>query len=74
MRVDRPNLLIKVPGTQEGLTVIRQLISEGINVNVTLLFGLPRYQAVAEAYISGLEMRADAGLSLDRISSVAVRE
>src|SRR5664279_3505939 len=70
-RVDRPNLLIKVPGTQEGLTVIRQLISEGINVNVTLLFGLPRYQAVAEAYISGLEMRAAAGLPLERISSVA---
>ncbi|WP_020676195.1 transaldolase [Geopsychrobacter electrodiphilus] len=71
--VDRPNLLIKVPGTQEGLTVIRQLISEGINVNVTLLFGLPRYQAVAEAeaYISGLEMRVAAGLPLDRISSVA---
>lgn len=71
MRVDRPNLLIKVPGTREGLTVIRQLISEGINVNVTLLFGLPRYQAVAEAYIAGLEERAVAGLPLERISSVA---
>ncbi len=71
MRVDRPNLLIKVPGTHEGLTVIRQLISEGINVNVTLLFGLPRYQEVAEAYISGLEMRAASGLPLDCISSVA---
>ncbi|MBW4054694.1 MAG: transaldolase [Proteobacteria bacterium] len=71
MRVDRPNLLIKVPGTQEGLTVIRQLISEGINVNVTLLFGLPRYQEVAEAYVSGLEMRAATGLPLDCISSVA---
>jgi len=71
MRVDRPNLLIKVPGTQEGLTVIRQLIGEGINVNVTLLFGLPRYQAVAEAYIAGLEERAASGLPLDRISSVA---
>jgi transaldolase len=71
MRVDRPNLLIKVPGTQEGLTVIRQLISEGVNVNVTLLFGLPRYQAVAEAYIAGLEERAAIGLPLDRICSVA---
>jgi transaldolase len=71
MRVDRPNLLIKVPGTQEGLTVIRQLISEGINVNVTLLFGLPRYQAVAEAYLAGLEERAAAGLPLEHISSVA---
>jgi transaldolase len=70
-RVDRPNVLIKVPGTLEGLTAIRVLISEGINVNVTLLFGLPRYQAVAEAYIAGLEERAAAGLPLDRISSVA---
>lgn len=69
--VDRPNLLIKVPGTQEGLTVIRQLISEGINVNVTLLFGLPRYKKVAEAYITGLEERSANGLPLDRISSVA---
>jgi transaldolase len=71
MRVDRPNLMIKVPGTLEGLTVIRQLISEGINVNVTLLFGLFRYKAVAEAYSAGLEERAAMGLPLDRISSVA---
>jgi transaldolase len=70
-RVDRPNLLIKVPGTLEGLPAILRLISEGINVNVTLLFGLSRYQAVAEAYCMGLEERATAGLPLDRISSVA---
>jgi len=70
-RLDRPNVLIKVPGTLEGLTAIRQLISEGINVNVTLLFGLPRYQAVAEAYLAGLEERAASGLPLERISSVA---
>jgi transaldolase len=70
-RVDRPNLLIKVPGTLEGLPAILRLISEGINVNVTLLFGLSRYQAVAEAYCLGLEERAAAGLPLDRISSVA---
>jgi len=70
-RVDRPNVLIKVPGTLEGLTAIRQLISEGINVNVTLLFGLSRYQAVAEAYIAGLEERTASGLPLDRLSSVA---
>lgn len=69
--VDRPNVLIKVPGTEAGLAAIRQLISEGINVNVTLLFGLPRYQAVAEAYIAGLEERAAKGLPLQRISSVA---
>lgn len=70
-RVNRPNVLIKVPGTLEGLTAIRQLISEGINVNVTLLFGLSRYQAVAEAYIAGLEERTASGLQLDRLSSVA---
>jgi transaldolase len=70
-RVDRPNLLIKVPGTMEGITAIRQLISDGINVNVTLLFGLSRYQAVAEAYTAGLEERAANELPLERISSVA---
>ena len=56
--LDRPNVLIKVPATAQGLPVIRQLISEGINVNVTLLFGLPRYRQVAEAYLSGIEARA----------------
>jgi len=69
--VDRPNLLIKVPGTQEGLPAIRQLIRDGINVNVTLLFGLPRYREVAEAYISGLEDRAAAGQSVEGAASVA---
>ncbi|MCX6355898.1 MAG: bifunctional transaldolase/phosoglucose isomerase [Candidatus Aureabacteria bacterium] len=68
---NRPNVFIKVPATQEGLPAIRQLISEGINVNVTLLFGLPRYREVAEAYISGLEAAAADGKALDRISSVA---
>ncbi len=57
----RPNVLIKVPATKEGLPAIRQLITEGINVNVTLLFGLPRYREVAEAYIAGLEDRAAPG-------------
>jgi transaldolase len=69
--VDRPNILIKVPGTQEGLLAIQQLISESININVTLLFGLPRYQEVAEAYIKGLEERARAGKPLEQIASVA---
>lgn len=69
--VDRPNIYIKVPGTEEGLVAIRQLISEGININVTLLFGLPRYQEVADAYISGLETRAKKGEPIDGISSVA---
>jgi len=67
----RPNAYIKVPGTTEGLGAIRQLISEGINVNVTLLFGLPRYQEVMDAYLTGLEQRAAAGQPLERVSSVA---
>jgi transaldolase len=69
--VNRPNVLIKVPATWEGLPAIRQLISEGINVNVTLLFGLPCYQQVAEAYIAGLETRLAQGKPLERIASVA---
>ena len=69
--LNRPNVLIKVPATAEGLPVIRQLISEGINVNVTLLFGLPRYRQVTEAYIAGLEARASLGKALNRVASVA---
>jgi transaldolase len=69
--VNRPNLLIKVPATKEGLPAIQQLISEGINVNITLLFGLPRYREVAEAYLSGLETLAASGKPLDRVASVA---
>lgn len=69
--LERPNVMIKVPATEQGLTCIRQLISEGLNVNVTLLFGLPRYREVAEAYISGLEQRAAAGQSLNHVASVA---
>jgi transaldolase len=67
----RPNVLIKVPATKEGLPAIRELISEGINVNVTLLFGLPRYREVAEAYIAGLEARAAQGRPLNPVASVA---
>jgi len=69
--LNRPNVFIKVPATKEGLTCIRRLISEGINVNVTLLFGLSRYREVALAYILGLEDRVKAGKSLEGISSVA---
>jgi transaldolase len=69
--LDRPNVLIKVPGTAEGLPAIRQLIGEGISINVTLLFGLPRYRQVAEAYIAGLEARAAKGLPLRHVASVA---
>lgn len=67
----RPNVFIKVPATLEGLPAVRRLTGEGINVNVTLLFGLPRYRQVAEAYISGLEDRVAAGKPVDRLISVA---
>ncbi len=69
--LNRPNVFIKVPATKEGLPAITQLISEGINVNVTLLFGLERYRAVTDAYIAGLEKRAADGKPIDRIASVA---
>jgi transaldolase/glucose-6-phosphate isomerase len=69
--VNRPNLFIKVPATREGLPAIQQLIGEGINVNITLLFGLPRYREVANAYLTGLETLAASGKPLDRIASVA---
>lgn len=69
--LDRPNVFIKVPATEEGLPAIQQLISEGININVTLLFGLPRYRQVAEAFIAGLETRAARGKSIKTVSSVA---
>lgn len=69
--LNRPNVLIKVPATTEGLVAIRQLISEGINVNVTLLFSLPRYRAVAKAFVEGLEARVAKRKSIDQITSVA---
>ncbi len=69
--VNRPNLFIKVPATQEGLPAIQQLIGEGINVNITLLFGLPRYRDVVEAYLLGLETLAAHGKPLHQVSSVA---
>jgi transaldolase len=69
--VDRPNAMIKVPATQEGLPAIQQLTGEGINVNITLLFGLPRYRDVVDAYLGGLEMLAAQGKPLQRVASVA---
>jgi transaldolase len=69
--LNRPNVFIKVPATIEGLPAIQQLICEGINVNVTLLFGLPRYRQVAEAYISGLETRLAQGKAVKHVASVA---
>jgi transaldolase len=70
-RVARPNLLIKIPSTVAGLPAITAAIAEGINVNVTLIFALDRYLTVMDAYLAGLEQRVAAGLSLDRIASVA---
>lgn len=69
--LDRPNVFIKVPATAEGLPAIRQLIGEGINVNVTLLFGLPRYRKVVEAYLDGIETRTARGAPVGRVASVA---
>jgi len=66
-----PNVMIKIPGTPAGISAFRQVISEGINVNVTLVFSLESYRQVAEAYIAGLEERAAAGRPIDRIASVA---
>ena len=69
-RVDRPNLLIKIPGTDAGVPAIEEAIASGINVNVTLLFSVEAYTAIAEAYIRGMERRLDAGESVD-VHSVA---
>lgn len=69
--VDRPNLMIKVPGTPAGLPAIRRLLVEGIHVNVTLLFARSAYAAVAEAYLEALEERAEEALPIDRSASVA---
>ncbi len=69
--VDRPNLLVKVPGTVEGAEAVRQLIAEGINVNITLLFAIEAHDRIIGAYIDGIEERAKNGLPIDRIYSVA---
>ncbi|MGA0197739.1 MAG: transaldolase [Prochlorotrichaceae cyanobacterium] len=69
--IDRPNVMIKIPGTPEGLTAVTEVIAQGINVNVTLLFSVQSYIETAWAYIKGLEKRAEQGLPLDRIASVA---
>ena len=69
--LNRPNVFIKVPATLEGVPAIRQLISEGISVNVTLLFGLPRYRQVADAYIAGIEARLAQGKPVNHVASVA---
>ena len=70
-QVDRPNLMIKIPATDEGVPAVQQMLTEGHNVNITLMFSLTDYDKVAEAYISALEARAAAGEPIDRIASVA---
>jgi len=69
--VDRPNVMIKIPATKDGLHAITQCIADGLNINVTLLFGLPRYREVAGAYISGLEQRVQRNEDLRNVRSVA---
>jgi len=69
--IGKKNILIKIPGTKQGLPAIEQLTTEGINVNVTLLFSAERYEEVAEAYLKGLERRASRGQPIHEIASVA---
>ena len=69
--VDRPNLMVKIPATLEGIPAVRLAIAAGINVNITLIFSLERYHAVMEAYLGGLEDRLNAGLEVRQIASVA---
>ena len=70
-RVNRKNVMIKIPGTKEGLPAIRECLREGMNINITLLFGLPRYREITEAFMGGLEDRLKEGHSIKEISSVA---
>ena len=69
--VARPNVMIKVPGTREGIPAITQLLSEGININVTLLFSTERYRDITDAYLTGLEQRLEKGESIQHVVSVA---
>jgi transaldolase len=69
--VDRPNVMIKVPGTDAGIPAVEQLLSEGLNVNITLLFSIEGYERVMEAYLRALEKRVEAGQPLERVASVA---
>src|ERR671931_31450 len=69
--IGRPNAMIKIPGTEEGIPAIEQATFEGINVNVTLLFAVEMYEKAAEAFIRGLERRRDEGRTIDDVHSVA---
>lgn len=69
--IDRPNVMVKVPGTVEGAIAVRRLIADGINVNITLLFAIAAHDRVIEAYLAGLEDRLAAGRKIDKLASVA---
>jgi transaldolase/glucose-6-phosphate isomerase len=69
--LDRPNAMIKIPGTAEGLPAVEHCLAEGLNINITLLFGVENYEQVALAYLKALEKRMEAGQPIDRIGSVA---
>ncbi len=69
--VGRPNLMVKIPGTGEGLPAVADAIADGININVTLLFAVPMYERVIEAYLTGIERRLAAGGGVERVRSVA---
>src|SRR5258708_523776 len=70
-RVERPNLMIKVPATRAGIPAVEQLIAPGLYINITLIFALSAYQQVAEAYVRGLERRQERGEAVDPLGSVA---
>src|SRR5947209_12314521 len=69
--IDRPNLMVKIPSTPAGVPAIRQALSEGININITLIFAIENYRQVVEAYLSALEERSAKGQDISRIASVA---
>ncbi len=68
---DRPNVMVKIPGTEPGVPAIQQCLTEGININITLLFSVPRHRQVMEAYLQAMEARVAAGQPVDKIRSVA---
>ncbi|NOY39537.1 MAG: transaldolase [Nitrospirae bacterium] len=70
-RIGKPNLMVKVPATREGLPAVEELLYRGYNINVTLLFSVKRYEEVIDAYMKGLERRVSEGKPLDRVASVA---
>ncbi len=70
-KCNRPNVMVKIPGTAQGVPAIRQCLSDGLNINVTLLFGVPRYREVMDAYLSAFEDRVRRGQAIDGIRSVA---